>query len=48
MNTIFNFAEKEHFFKLIELFEKISDMDEDLIIDSIEELITHKILLPVN
>ena len=48
MNAIFPLAEEDHFFKLIDLFEKISGIDEDLIIDSIEELIKQRLLIPVN
>jgi len=48
MNVIFPLIEAEHTFKLIDLLEKAGDMDEDLIIDSIEELIKHQILIPIN
>lgn len=48
INTLFQFSHDNGIFKLMTLFEKISHKNEDIIIDTIEALINHKLIIPIN
>ncbi|MFX0083286.1 MAG: hypothetical protein ACFE94_16190 [Candidatus Hodarchaeota archaeon] len=48
LNEIFIISEEEKIFKLITLVERLSDRNEDLIIDSIEILISNNLIIPVD
>ncbi|MFX0139856.1 MAG: hypothetical protein ACFFDN_39815, partial [Candidatus Hodarchaeota archaeon] len=48
MTNIFQFSQEDGKFKLMTLIEKLNDKNEDLIIDGIEALINHKLIIPIN
>jgi hypothetical protein len=48
INDIFKFSQEEGIFKLMALLEKMSNKDEDMIIDAIEALINNKLIIPAN
>ena len=46
MNTVFSLLSERRTFRLMDILEKLSEKNEDLIIDAIETLIEYKIILP--
>ncbi|MFW9822903.1 MAG: hypothetical protein ACFFE4_08215, partial [Candidatus Thorarchaeota archaeon] len=48
MDDIYSKSEEYGNFKIINLLEQLSGKDEDTIIDAIESLISHKLIIPVN
>ncbi|MFX1455962.1 MAG: hypothetical protein ACFFDB_11375 [Promethearchaeota archaeon] len=48
MDDIYSKSEEFGNFKIINLLEELSGKDEDTIIDAIESLISHKLIIPVN
>ncbi len=48
INNLFQISQEDGIFKLMTLLEKISDKNEDTVIDVIEALINHKLIIPVN
>ncbi|MHA1932895.1 MAG: hypothetical protein ACW96X_10165 [Promethearchaeota archaeon] len=48
MNDIYTISEENRHFKIMNLLEKMTGKSEDIIIDAIEGLINHKLIIPVN
>jgi hypothetical protein len=46
LNTVFSILSEKRTFRLMGILEKLSERNEDLIIDAIETLIEHKLILP--
>jgi hypothetical protein len=48
MNDIYTISEENRIFKIMNLLEKMTGKNEDIMIDAIEGLINHKLIIPVN
>jgi len=48
MNAVFSILNEKRTFRLLEIMEKLSEKNEDLIIDAIETLIEYKLIHPID
>ncbi|MFX1327198.1 MAG: hypothetical protein ACFE91_03515 [Promethearchaeota archaeon] len=48
INILFNYSQEKGIFKLMTLLEEIGEKNEDLVIDTLEALINHKLIIPIS